>query len=216
MTNDNDQRRELAVGRQDTLSQSQRSQGEIMTERIAAEATIGYAYDEDAGETIVNEESTIRSGSIIYGDVELGRGFSCGHNVLIRENTDIGDDVVVGTASVIDGHVTIGSNVSIQTGVYIPPYSTIKDKVFIGPYAVLTNDRYPIRTDDELRGPTLEEHTSIGANATILTDVTVGSGSFVAAGSVVTRDVPPGTLAIGVPAEHKPLPKQLEGGNEIP
>jgi acetyltransferase-like isoleucine patch superfamily enzyme len=99
--------------------------------------------------------------------------------------------------------------------VYVPPYTTIGDHVFVGPRAVLTNDRYPVRTDDDLRGPTVEDHVSIGANATILPGVTVGERSFVAAGAVVTRDVPPDTLAVGVPAEHEPLPEHLAGGNEI-
>ena len=87
--------------------------------------------------------------------------------------------------------------------------------MFLGPCAVLTNDAYPIRTESELTGPTLEDHVSVGANATLLPGVTVGEGSFVAAGSVVTDDVPPETLAVGAPAEHRSLPDKLEGGNRI-
>lgn len=185
-----------------------------MTE-FAADATVGYAYNRDAGSASIGPDATVRSGSIIYADVRAGRGLVTGHNVLIREETDIGDDVVVGTNTVIDGHVTIGSHVSLQTGVYVPPYTTIGDHVFLGPHAVLTNDPYPIRVDDELCGPTIEDHVSVGANATILPGVQIGERSFVAAGSVVTRDVPPDTLAVGVPAEHEPLPDHLAKGNEI-
>lgn len=187
-----------------------------MSEDIAPGATVGYTYDIDAGGTSVGADSTVRSGSIIYADVEIGRDLVTGHNVLIRENTEIGDHVVVGTNTVIDGHVSIGSHVSLQTGVYIPKQTTIRDRVFIGPCAVLTNDPYPIRSEQDLTGPTIEDDVSIGANATILPGITIGSRSFVAAGSVVTGDVPPETLAIGVPARHEPLPDELARGNDLP
>ena len=186
-----------------------------MTGDIARDATVGYAYDTEAGATSVGDDAVVRPGSIIYGDVDIGRGFVTGHNVLVRENTEIGDDVLVGTNTVIDGQVTIGSNVSLQTGVYVPQYTDIGDQVFVGPRAVMTNDPYPVRREEALRGPTIEAHVSIGANATLLPGVTIGEGAFVAAGAVVTRDVPPETLAIGAPAEFEPLPERLSGGNRI-
>lgn len=182
---------------------------------ISTNTTIGYSYNTDVGSTSIGQASTIRSGSIIYADVTAGRELVTGHNVLIREDTSIGENVVIGTNTVIDGGVDIGSNVSIQTGVYVPPETTIGDGVFIGPCAVLTNDPYPVRQDSHLTGPTIEDHVSIGANATILPGVRLGEGSFVGAGSVVTDNVPPETLAIGVPATHRPLPEPLTGGNEI-
>lgn len=178
-------------------------------------ATIGYEYTDDSKGPRIGSDATIRAGSIIYNDVVIGERFSTGHYVLVRELTDIGDEVLVGTNTVIDGRSTIGSNVSLQTGVYIPSNTTIGDQVFVGPNAVLTNDPYPVRQEVELAGPTVEDHVSIGANATILPDITVGKGSFVAAGSVVVDDVPPETLAVGAPAEHRPLPEKLQRGNEI-
>ena len=176
---------------------------------------IGYEYDTDVGETSIGENATIRAGSIIYADVTIGDDFTTGHRALVREHSTIGDDVVLGTDAVLDGSVTVGSHVSIQTGVYVPPESTIEDHVFLGPRVVLTNDPYPIRIDAELVGATIEPHVSIGANATILPGVRIGEGAFVAAGAVVTEDVPPGTLAIGVPAVHRPLPPALDRRNQI-
>jgi len=161
----------------------------------------------------IGSGSTIRSGSIIYPDVTIGRNLTTGHNAIIREETTIGDDVIIGTNTVIDGRSAIGDRVSMQTGTYVPPESTIEDDVFLGPHAVLTNDPYPLRTDVGLRGPTLESDVSIGANATVLPDVTVGKRAFVAAGAVVTEDVPDETLAAGVPATHHPLPSELAGEN---
>lgn len=176
---------------------------------------VGYVYDEDAPPAVIGDDPTIRAGTIVYADVEIGDGFTTGHNALVRERTVIGDDVVVGTNVVIDGETTIGDDVSFQTGAYVPTKTTIEDNVFVGPQASLTNDPYPIRRDEPLEGPTIESSASIGANATLLPGVTVGERAFVSAGSVVTRDVPPDTLAIGVPAEHDRLPDELRGTNEI-
>lgn len=182
---------------------------------VAPNATVGLQYSDDADPPVIGDHATIRSGSIIYGDVHVGDEFSTGHRVLVREDTTVGDDVLVGTNVVIDGTTTIGSHVSLQTGVYVPTHTTICDEVFLGPHAVLTNDPYPIRRDVALEGPLLSEGVTVGANATILPGVTIGEKSFVAAGSVVTDDVPPETLAVGVPARHQSLPEPLVGGNEL-
>ncbi|WP_336036849.1 acyltransferase [Halobacterium yunchengense] len=177
-------------------------------------ATVGYEYDEDAGAAHLGEDARVRSGTVVYGDVVAGDRFTTGHDAVVRERTTMGDDVLVGTRAVIDGETDVGSNVSMQTGVYVPQHSVVGDDVFLGPYAVLTNDPYPLREDVELAGPTVERGASVGANATLLPGVTVGENAFVAAGAVVTRDVPPDTLAVGAPAEHRALPPVLEGGNQ--
>jgi acetyltransferase-like isoleucine patch superfamily enzyme len=161
----------------------------------------------------IGDGATIRSGTIIYPDVVIGRNCTTGHDVLVREATTVGDGAVLGTKTVVDGRCRLGADVSLQTGVYVPPGSELGDGVFCGPSATLTNDPYPLRRDCDLVGPTLEADVSVGANATILPDVTLGERAFVAAGSVVTEDVPPDTLAVGVPAEHRELPPELEGGN---
>lgn len=182
---------------------------------IHPEAILNHPYPDATEPTVIGDDATIRSGTIVYADVQVGDGFTTGHDALVRERTDIGDDVIVGTQTVIDGTTTVGSRVSLQTGVYVPSHTTIGSDVFVGPRAVLTNDPYPIREDVDLVGPALEDHVSIGANATLLPGVTVGEGSFVAAGAVVTDDVPSETLAVGAPARHRPLPERLQGGNEI-
>lgn len=186
-----------------------------MSESIVEDAIIGYDYEGASGPARVGRDSVIRSGTVVYRDVSLGERCQVGHNATVREETRAGDDVLVGTNVVIDGHVDIGSRVSLQTGVYLPPGSVIGNDVFIGPYAVLTNDRYPLRHESDLEGPVIDDHASIGANATVLPALTIGRGSFVAAGAVVTEDVPPDTLAVGTPARHRPLPAELKGGNEV-
>lgn len=182
---------------------------------VAESATVGYSYDTDAGPTILGPEAIVRSRSIIYGDVRAGERFTTGHGVLVREHTTVGDDVLVGTNVVIDGHTTIGSAVSLQSNAYVPSETEIGDRVFVGPGAVLTNDPYPVRTEVDLAGPTLEDGVSVGANATVLPGVTVGEDAFVAAGAVVCEDVPPRTLVAGVPAEERSLPEPLADSNTI-
>ena len=157
--------------------------------------------------TIIGKNGVLRSGTIIYSDVIIGDNFSSGHNVLVRENTKIGNNVSVGSSSIIEGKCKIGNNVSIQSMVYIPTDVTIEDNVFIGPNSVLTNDKYPPRGGKNLLGPVIRKGASIGANSTILPGISIGSGSLVAAGAVVTRDVPDYKLAIGNPAKIKELPE---------
>ncbi len=157
----------------------------------------------------IGNNAVLRSGSIIYCEVTIGDRFQCGHNVLIREKTVIGDNTSIGTASVIEGYTTIGSNTSIQSMVFIPTNTEIGDNVFIGPAATLTNDRYPPTGRPELKGPILDDNSVIGAKAVILPRVRIGKGAAVAAGAVVTRDVPAGKMAIGSPAKVRELPREM-------
>jgi acetyltransferase-like isoleucine patch superfamily enzyme len=176
---------------------------------------LGLGYKDGLGITTIGDRAVIRSGTIIYADVEIGDDFKTGHNVMIREKTKMGDRVVIGTNSVIDGDVVIGSFVKIESNVYIPTHTKIGSRVFIGPGAVLTNDKYPQRLRDEYepQGPIVEDNVTIGANATILPDIRIGEGSMIAAGSVVTEDVPPWSLVKGVPGKADLLPERLREEN---
>lgn len=178
-------------------------------------AIVGLEYRPGCGPARLGDNAIVRAHTIIYGDVTIGNGFRSGHHALIREHTTLGDYVLVGTSVIIDGHVSIGSQVSLQGRVYIPTHTVIGSFVFIGPGAVLTNDKYPLRRrhDYSPAGPILADHVTIGANATLLPGVRIGEGAMVAAGSVVTRDVPPWSLAAGVPARIKPLPDHLREPN---
>jgi len=184
-------------------------------DNIQENVIIGIEYKKGSKTPIIGENPIIRSNTVIYNDVEIENNFKTGHNVVIRENTKIGNDVLVGTNSVIEGNCTIGNNVRIQSNVYIPTNTTIEDNVFIGPCACFTNDKYPVRVDFDLKGPIIKKGASIGANTTFLSNVEVGEGAMIAAGAMVTKDVPSFFLAIGVPAKIKPLPKHLKTSNKI-
>lgn len=173
--------------------------------------TLGFPSRENIGKNefdgvTIGKNAILRSGTVIYSHVTCGENLSTGHNVVIRENTIIGNYVSLGTNVIIEGNCSIGDHVNLQSLVYIPTNSRIGSHVFIGPNTVLTNDKYPPHGGKDLRGPILEDYASIGANATILPGVTIGSRSLVAAGSIVTKDVPPNSLAIGAPARIMDLP----------
>lgn len=182
---------------------------------IADSATVGVSYTQDSSPPVLGGEGTVRAGTIIYDDVSAESGLITGHHALIRELTTIGRNVLVGTQAVIDGRSELGDEVRLQTGAYVPTNSTLHERVFMGPNATLLNDDYPLRQETEIVGPTLKRDVTVGANATILPGVTVGEQSFVAAGAVVTQDVPPDSLAVGVPAAIEPLPKPLKTENNI-
>ncbi|MFA5247960.1 MAG: acyltransferase [Candidatus Paceibacterota bacterium] len=154
---------------------------------------------------IIGENSLIRSGAIIYDDVKIGDNFVTGHNVLIREHTTIGNNVKVGSSSIIEGNCYLGNDINIQSMVFIPTKTAIGDNVFIGPCVTMTNDKYP--PSKYLGGPSIMDGVVIGACAIILPGVKLGKGCFVAAGSLVTKNVPAGKMAIGYPARivDKPM-----------
>ncbi len=167
---------------------------------------------EDWPGVTIGDDCTIRSGSILYSDVVMGNQCQTGHNVMIREKTFIGNHTAIGTSTVIEGNVTIGDNVSIQSQAFIPTNTKIGNNVFIGPNVVITNDRYPPTGIGGLVGATIEDFAAIGANATLVPGVHIGRGAAVAAGSVVTKDVPAGMMAMGNPARIRELPVQMMNG----
>jgi acetyltransferase-like isoleucine patch superfamily enzyme len=173
-----------------------------------------FIYEFDYQGTSLADNCIVRAGSTIYMNVQIGNNFRTGHNVLIREDTNIGEHVVVGTATVIDAEVSMGSFISIQSQVYISTGCIVEDNVFMGPNCVLLNDKYPIRKGG-LTPARINKGASIGGNCTVLPGVTVGEGALVAAGTVVTKDVPPWHLAKGTPARFTELDDDLRKENKI-
>jgi acetyltransferase-like isoleucine patch superfamily enzyme len=159
---------------------------------------LDQTFDEVSEGCIVGENCIIRSGSIIYEQVKIGNKVQLGHYVLIREETEIGDGSTIGSYTTIEGEARIGSRVNIQSDVFIPRRTIIEDDVFLGPRVVITNDKYP--PSGKLVTTRICRGAIIAANAVIIAGVRVGPNSFVAAGSVVTKDVPEGVVVKGSPA----------------
>ena len=184
--------------------------------KVQENCIVGLKYKAGCGPAVIGDASTVRAGTIIYGDVIVKDHLQTGHNVMIREKTHIGRHVVVGTGTTIDGNVNIGDFVKIETNCYIPTHVEIGNRVFIGPNVTITNDRFPLKMRAEYvpEGPVIEDGVTIGGGVTLCPGVRIGKGSFIAAGALVTKDIPPGSLVMGVPAVIKPLPENLKEPNE--
>ncbi len=145
--------------------------------------------------------ASVRSGTVIYVGTTIGRGLQTGHNVIIREENVIGDNVGIWSNSVIDYGCRIGNNVKIHSNVYVAQFTTIEDDAFLAPGVSIANDMRPLCAEcTRAGGPTIKRGARIGVNVTILPGVVVGEYALVGAGSVVTKDVPPHAVVYGNPA----------------
>jgi acetyltransferase-like isoleucine patch superfamily enzyme len=146
--------------------------------------------------------AVLRSGSVLYTGSRIGRGLTTGHGVVIREECEIGDDVSVWSGTVIDYGCRIGDGVKIHSNCYIAQYSEIEDGAFLAPGVSFANDIFPGDpvSAELMLGPSIGAGAQLGVNVTVLPFVRVGAGCVVGSGSVVTRDLPDGTLAYGNPA----------------
>ena len=160
--------------------------------------------------TVIGGGGVIRSGTVIYAGTTIGAGFNSGHGALIREDNVIGDNCSVGTNAVLEAGNRVGSGTRIHSQCFLE-HVTLGERVFLAPGVVFTDDPHPIcpRYLECVLGATVEDDVSIGGNATILPGLRIGAGSLVGAGSVVTRDVAPGTVVAGNPARVIKKVKEL-------
>lgn len=148
--------------------------------------------------------------AVVEAGAEIGSNSQVWHFSHIRAGAKIGENCILGKGVYIDQGVQIGSAVKIQNNVSVFSGVEIQSGVFIGPHVCFTNDKLPRAVGPDMEPKTASEWVegkilvkkgaSIGANATIVTGVTLGEWCMVGAGSVVTRDVPPYALVQGNPA----------------
>jgi len=140
----------------------------------------------------------------IFPDVTIGEGTRIGNFVMIRSQTSIGEGCTIGSYVDIEGDVTIGHHVSLQSGCYITRGVVIEDEVFCGPRVITMNDKRIVHRRPGLtfvrEGPRIERAARVGGGSVLLPGVTIGSNALVGAGSVVTKNVPPGAIVVGNPA----------------
>jgi acetyltransferase-like isoleucine patch superfamily enzyme len=141
---------------------------------------------------VIGEGATICTGAIVFASAAVGAGSVVGDQAYVRERAVVGARSVIGRGTAVDNDVVVGDRVSVQTGVYLTAFSVVEDDVFVGPCAMTTNDDTMNRHDDAyvLRGATLRRACRIGGGAVLTPGVEVGEEAFVAAGALVTRDVP--------------------------
>jgi UDP-2-acetamido-3-amino-2,3-dideoxy-glucuronate N-acetyltransferase len=161
------------------------------------------------GHTVASAEThrsvQIHESAYIDPGVEIGEGTKVWHFSHILQGVKVGQNVIIGQNVMIGPDVTVGDNCKIQNNVSLYRGVTLEDGVFCGPSCVftnVTNPRAEIERKNKFQPTVVKRGATIGANATITCGHTVGEYAFIAAGAVVTKDVPPFALVAGVPAKQ--------------
>jgi acetyltransferase-like isoleucine patch superfamily enzyme len=180
---------------------------------IAPNVMLGYRYPGCKQPTRIGERARIHSGTVIYADTVIGHRFSCGHNVTIRAECEIGDRCVVLHGCTLEGRLKLGKGVKLMAHIYIPSSTVIGSMVFVGPGTTFLNARLPMRAAG-VKGATVGNHVMIGGGVTIGPGVTIGDNVFIGAGANVVCDIPANSLALGNPARIQPLPEKFGVRND--
>ncbi len=169
---------------------------------IIGEYTADWYKDHSAGmePLVIGKNSIIRSGSIIYCGSTIGDNFQTGHQVTIREKASIGHNVSVGTLSDIQGNCEIGNYVRMHSNVHIGQLSKVDSFAWIYPYVVLTND--PTPPSDHFVGVHVKPFAVVATGALVMPGIEIGQDSLVAAGAIVTKNVPDYAVVAGNPGKQ--------------
>jgi acetyltransferase-like isoleucine patch superfamily enzyme len=156
--------------------------------------------------------STVAESADVAASALIGEGSKIWHLAQVREEARLGVNCIIGRGAYVGPGVELGDNCKVQNYALVYEPAVLGRGVFIGPAVVLTNDVFPrainsdgtLKTEDDWDkvGVTIQEGAAIGARAVCIAPVTIGSWATVAAGAVVTRDVPDFALVAGVPAKR--------------
>ncbi|MCC9194134.1 N-acetyltransferase [Arthrobacter sp. zg-Y916] len=159
-----------------------------------------------------NRDSGINATADVAANASIGHGTLIWHLAQVREDTEIGANCIIGRGAYIGPGVRMGENCKIQNHALVYEPAVLGNGVFVGPAVVFTNDTYPraVNPDGSLKsaedwhpvGVEVGDGAAIGARAVCIAPVRIGSWATVAAGAVVTRDVPAYAVVAGVPARQ--------------
>lgn len=157
---------------------------------------------EDPGPLVVEEGAVICAGAIVFAGARIGRGAIVGDQTNVRDGAVLGAGSVLGRGSALGVQAIVGERVRIQSHAWITGWTTLEDDVFVGPGVVTMNDDTMARLapGQGLLGPTLRRACRVGGGVLLTPGVEVGEEAFVAAGAVVTADVPARAVVMGMPA----------------
>lgn len=153
----------------------------------------------------VGDRCLIGTGAVIYRGAILGSDVLAADQATVRERVSIGSFTIVGRGVVVENDTAVGRYCKLETGCYITAYSLLEDRVFIAPNVSSSNDAFLGRTEERLRrfrGVTVRRGGRIGVGAVILPGLTIGADGVVAAGSLLTKDVPARQIFLGNPARY--------------
>jgi acetyltransferase-like isoleucine patch superfamily enzyme len=153
--------------------------------------------------TTIGDGTVVSTGAIVFAGSSIGANCIVGDQSCIRERVTMADNCILGRGSLIENDTTVGAGTRIQAEAYVTAYSTLEEDVFIAPCVVTTNDNFMGRTEKRkslMKGPTIRRGARVGGGAVLLPGIEIGEEAFVAAGAVVTKDVPPRKLVVGSPA----------------
>lgn len=162
----------------------------------------------------IGDECLIGAQVVVYTGCKIANNVLIADSAAVREDVTIGEFTIIGRSCTVENFSTIGKKCKLETNSYITAYSTIEDFCFIAPGVVTTNDNYLGRTEERFKhfkGVTLRKGARVGGGAVILPGIEIGEDALIAAGAVVTKNVPPKMIFIGSPArELRPVsPEQL-------
>jgi UDP-2-acetamido-3-amino-2,3-dideoxy-glucuronate N-acetyltransferase len=175
--------------------------GAVLGKPVALGAHSAASREPVAGLEI-GDGAVIAAGAVVVAGARVEPGAFVGDQAHVRERAVVGRESAIGRASQVDAGVSVGARVRVQSACYLAAGSVIEDDVFVAPGVITTNDRHATRhgPDYELEGVVLRRACRIGGGAVLLPGVEVGEEALVAAGAVVTGDVPSRAVVMGVPA----------------
>ena len=166
-------------------------------------ALSAVTQDQTLDPCIIGDNCMIGAIVVIYRGCAVGSKVMVADMASLRENVEVGEYTIIGRGVTIENKVKVGSRCKLETEAYITALSEIGDGCFIAPEVTFTNDNFLGRTKERFKfhkGVTMKRGARIGANVTVLPGLTLGEDALVAAGSVVTRDVPARKVVLGSPA----------------
>lgn len=152
----------------------------------------------------ISDGCLIGAGVIIYCGCTIGQNTLVADLSTVRENVTIGSKTIIGRGVAVENFCKVGSNCKLETNVYLTAYSEVEDNCFIAPGVVTSNDNFAARSKERFnhfKGVTIKKGGRVGAQATILPGKVIHEDGFVAAGSVVTKDVESAKIVAGNPAK---------------
>jgi len=171
-----------------------------------------FKEESNLSPTHIGDNCLIGANTVIYIGSSISNHVLIADLASVRENTTIGEYTIIGRGVTVENYIKIGKRCKLESECYITAYSELEDYVFIAPGVVTSNDNFLGRTEERFKhfkGITVKKGARIGANAVILPGKTIGEDALIAAGSVVTKDVPPRKIVMGSPAHIiRDVPKE--------